>query len=90
VAYNDEDYYHTASWMSEAMNKLEKEENKTMNKSDIIDYLSFALYQVNIPVFNYFISSISSSHRKVGSSCHGHECVVVGFTTACAISAHHH
>ena len=45
VAYNDEDYYHTASWMSEAMNKLEKEENKTMNKSDIIDYLSFALYQ---------------------------------------------
>jgi prolyl 4-hydroxylase len=48
VAYNDEDYYHTASWMSEAMNKLEKEENKTMNKSDIIDYLSFALYQVNI------------------------------------------
>lgn len=47
MAYNDEDYYHTASWMSEAMNRLDSEKNKTVNKSEIIDYLAFAVYQVN-------------------------------------------
>lgn len=45
VAYNDEDYYHTMSWMNEAMHKLEKEQNKTVSKAEVIDYLSFSAYK---------------------------------------------
>lgn len=45
VAYNDEDYYHTTAWMNEAMNRLENEKNKTVNKSEIIDFLAFSVYQ---------------------------------------------
>ncbi|XP_052071020.1 prolyl 4-hydroxylase subunit alpha-2-like isoform X3 [Mytilus californianus] len=45
VAYNDEDYYHTTAWMNEAMSRLENEKNKTVNKSEIIDFLAFSVYQ---------------------------------------------
>ncbi|XP_071130421.1 prolyl 4-hydroxylase subunit alpha-2-like isoform X2 [Mytilus edulis] len=45
VAYNDEDYYHTTAWMIEAMSRLENEKNKTVNKSEIIDFLAFSVYQ---------------------------------------------
>lgn len=48
VAYNDEDYYHTTAWMIEAMSRLENEKNKTVNKSEIIDFLAFSVYQVNL------------------------------------------
>ncbi|CAD6196789.1 unnamed protein product [Caenorhabditis auriculariae] len=45
AAYNQRDYYHTLSWMQVAMNKLENEEPKSMEESEILEYLAYSLYQ---------------------------------------------
>ncbi|XP_069123787.1 prolyl 4-hydroxylase subunit alpha-1-like isoform X1 [Argopecten irradians] len=45
VAYHDLDYYHTSLWMEVALNKLDKEVNKTVHRKDILDYLSFSVYK---------------------------------------------
>jgi len=36
------------------------------------------------------VSNIQSSQYIKGRGCHGHDYMVVGFTTTCAISAYHH
>lgn len=45
VAYNREDYYHTVQWMLEAMDRLNRETPPTMEEWEILEYLSFSLYQ---------------------------------------------
>ncbi|KAL5019143.1 hypothetical protein ScPMuIL_004865 [Solemya velum] len=45
IAYNTEDYYHTVLWMDEAMMKLTLERNETVDRSEILDYLSFSLFK---------------------------------------------
>ena len=39
----------------------------------------------NSKIFYLFID-----HEIYSGSCRGHDCMVVGFTTICAISAYHH
>lgn len=47
-AYIAEDFYHTALWMWQAL-KLESDEvNKTMERTEILDYLAYALAMVRV------------------------------------------
>lgn len=42
--YNNGDYYHTNIWMEEALRQLAAEEEKTVPKEDILEYLAFSAY----------------------------------------------
>ncbi|CAE1292356.1 P4HA [Acanthosepion pharaonis] len=42
-AYNQQDFYHTIMWMQEALELEGQEHNKTVDRSLILDYLSFAM-----------------------------------------------
>lgn len=44
IAYNEGDHYHTILWMQEALNQLGKEEEKSIEETTVLDYLSYALY----------------------------------------------
>jgi len=44
-SYNIGDYYHTVLWMTEALERYEEENNKTVAKSDILEYLAFSTYK---------------------------------------------
>jgi prolyl 4-hydroxylase len=46
IAYNDKDYYHSIIWMSEALEQSEAEEIKSVDKFQVLDYLSFSTYKV--------------------------------------------
>ena len=48
VAYNNRDYYHTVCWIQEALIQWEKEENKTIDKPTLLDYLAYCLYMVSL------------------------------------------
>ncbi|KIH57375.1 tetratricopeptide repeat protein [Ancylostoma duodenale] len=45
AAYNDGDYYHVIMWMQEALKRLEKEEEPTADREDVLEYLSYSLYK---------------------------------------------
>lgn len=47
VAYEleDSDYYHTLLWMQEADRRLSTEKTPTVKRADILDYLSYAMYE---------------------------------------------
>uniref|UniRef100_A0A0N4ZCK5 procollagen-proline 4-dioxygenase n=1 Tax=Parastrongyloides trichosuri TaxID=131310 RepID=A0A0N4ZCK5_PARTI len=45
AAYNDQNYYHTVNWMQEAMKRLENETPRTVDYTEILEYLAFALYK---------------------------------------------
>ena len=52
-AYNSMDYYHTVLWMTEALAKVDEEDDvseslRNAKRSMILDYLSFAVSQVFI------------------------------------------
>ncbi|CAK9300112.1 unnamed protein product [Gordionus sp. m RMFG-2023] len=44
-SYVNEDFYHARIWMEEALRKWNEEQDKTMEKEDILEYLSFSLYK---------------------------------------------
>jgi len=47
MAYNSEDYYHSAVWMEEAMERMKLKKEFTMKDSvDALDYLSFSYYKM--------------------------------------------
>lgn len=46
VAYSEEDYYHTELWMVQALRQLDEgEASVTVDHVNILDYLSFSVYQ---------------------------------------------
>jgi len=47
VAYANQDYYHTVMWITEAMNVWKTEQQKTIDKPTLLDYLSYSLYSVS-------------------------------------------
>ncbi|KAF5298234.1 hypothetical protein FQR65_LT09745 [Abscondita terminalis] len=50
-SYNNGDFYHTQLWMREADSRLTSEANKTVEKTDILEYLAFSTYkQGNLPL----------------------------------------
>lgn len=46
TAYNDGDYYHTVLWMQQALKQHDNGEQTTISKVDILDYLSYAVFQL--------------------------------------------
>ncbi|XP_048758000.2 prolyl 4-hydroxylase subunit alpha-1-like isoform X1 [Ostrea edulis] len=49
LAYQDEDFYHTAMWMQTSLEREEDEKNKTVPRTLVLDYLSYAsMMQGNI------------------------------------------
>lgn len=46
-SYLNKDYYHTALWMREAMDRLTSDTNHTTStsKADILEYLAFSVYK---------------------------------------------
>lgn len=46
TAYNEADYYHAVLWMQQALKQLDSGEDATVPKADILDYLSYSVYQM--------------------------------------------
>lgn len=46
TAYNDADYYHAVLWMQQSLRQLDAGEEAVVSKSDILDYLSYSVYQM--------------------------------------------
>ncbi|XP_076142250.1 prolyl 4-hydroxylase subunit alpha-1b isoform X1 [Alosa pseudoharengus] len=45
ISYTDADYYHTELWMTQALKQLDEGEESPIDKTTVIDYLSYAIYQ---------------------------------------------
>uniref|UniRef100_A0A0K0FJG2 procollagen-proline 4-dioxygenase n=1 Tax=Strongyloides venezuelensis TaxID=75913 RepID=A0A0K0FJG2_STRVS len=72
AAYNDQDYYHVINWMQEALIRLENETPRTVEFTEILEYLAFALYkQGNVKralAMTKKLAAIEPSHpRAVGN-----------------------
>lgn len=46
TAYNEADYYHAVLWMQQALKQLDAAEDAGVSKVDILDYLSYSVYQM--------------------------------------------
>ncbi|KAM6475142.1 prolyl 4-hydroxylase subunit alpha-2 isoform 2-T2 [Liasis olivaceus] len=46
TAYNDGDFYHTVLWMQQALKQHDNGEEATITKAEILDYLSYAVFQL--------------------------------------------
>lgn len=46
TAYNEADYYHAVLWMQQALKQLDAGEEALISKVDILDYLSYSVYQM--------------------------------------------
>ena len=44
-SYGNGDHYHTLLWMKEALERLEEEQIKTVETSDVLEYLAFSTFQ---------------------------------------------
>lgn len=61
-SYMNHDYYHTILWMEESLRKLEREVNRTITKSDILEYLAFSTFKQGR--FKCEIETNNISHKK--------------------------
>lgn len=66
-SYLNKDYYHTALWMREAMDRLTSDTNQTTgtSKADILEYLAFSVYKQGKYYqlkFIHFALSLSLTH----------------------------
>ncbi|XP_016120977.1 prolyl 4-hydroxylase subunit alpha-2-like, partial [Sinocyclocheilus grahami] len=46
LAYNEMDYYHSVLWMQQALRQMDSGEDAKTAKADILDYLSYSVYQM--------------------------------------------
>ena len=44
-SYTIGDFYHTTLWMKEALNRVKKEENKSADEAEILEYLAFCTFK---------------------------------------------
>jgi len=59
VAYFNQDYYHTVMWITEALNVWKTEQQKTIDKATLLDYLSYSLYMVSFSVDGHQCKNIT-------------------------------
>lgn len=45
-AYNEGDYYHTVLWMEQVLKQLDAGEEAVSTKAQVLDYLSYAVFQL--------------------------------------------
>ncbi|XP_017348313.1 prolyl 4-hydroxylase subunit alpha-2 isoform X4 [Ictalurus punctatus] len=74
TAYNENDYYHAVLWMQQALRQIDAGEDTETSKSDILDYLSYSVYQMgDVPraiELTRRLLSIDPSHQRAGGNLH--------------------
>ncbi|KAK5858849.1 hypothetical protein PBY51_002962 [Eleginops maclovinus] len=72
TAYNDADYYHAVLWMQESLKQLDAGEETEVSKGDILDYLSYSVYQMgDLPraiELTRRLVAIDPSHQRAGGN----------------------
>ncbi|XP_055035713.1 prolyl 4-hydroxylase subunit alpha-2 isoform X5 [Misgurnus anguillicaudatus] len=72
LAYNENDYYHSVLWMQQALKQMDAGEDAKTLKADVLDYLSYSVYQMNdLPraiELTRRLVAIDPSHQRAGSN----------------------
>uniref|UniRef100_A0A8C6U5S2 procollagen-proline 4-dioxygenase n=1 Tax=Neogobius melanostomus TaxID=47308 RepID=A0A8C6U5S2_9GOBI len=72
TAYNEADYYHAVLWMQQALKQIDAGEETEVTKADILDYLSYSVYQMgDLPraiELTRRLVAIDSSHQRAGGN----------------------
>ncbi|XP_032389245.1 prolyl 4-hydroxylase subunit alpha-2 isoform X1 [Etheostoma spectabile] len=72
TAYNDADYYHAVLWMQQSLKQLDAGEETVVSKEDILDYLSYSVYQMgDLPraiELTRRLVAIDPSHQRAGGN----------------------
>lgn len=72
TAYNDADYYHAVLWMQQSLRQLDDGEEAVVSKADILDYLSYSVYQMgDLPraiELTRRLVAIDSTHQRAGGN----------------------
>uniref|UniRef100_A0A8D0B172 procollagen-proline 4-dioxygenase n=1 Tax=Sander lucioperca TaxID=283035 RepID=A0A8D0B172_SANLU len=72
TAYNDADYYHAVLWMQQSLKQLDGGEETVVSKEDILDYLSYSVYQMgDLPraiELTRRLVAIDPSHQRAGGN----------------------
>ncbi|XP_034062521.1 prolyl 4-hydroxylase subunit alpha-2 isoform X2 [Gymnodraco acuticeps] len=72
TAYNDADYYHSVLWMQQSLKQLDAGEETEVAKGDILDYLSYSVYQMgDLPraiELTRRLVAIDPSHQRAGGN----------------------
>ncbi|XP_016393887.1 prolyl 4-hydroxylase subunit alpha-2-like isoform X1 [Sinocyclocheilus rhinocerous] len=74
LAYNENDYYHSVLWMQQALRQMDSGEDAKTPKADILDYLSYSVYQMGdlsraIELTRRLVA-IDPSHQRAGGNLH--------------------
>ncbi|KAL2778794.1 prolyl 4-hydroxylase subunit alpha-2 isoform 3 precursor [Daubentonia madagascariensis] len=71
-AYNEGDYYHTVLWMEQVLKQLDAGEEATTAKSHVLDYLSYAVFQLGdlhrALELTRRLLSLDPSHERAGGN----------------------
>ncbi|XP_072517613.1 prolyl 4-hydroxylase subunit alpha-2 isoform X2 [Salminus brasiliensis] len=72
TAYNENDYYHSVLWMQQALKQMDAGEEAKAYKAEILDYLSYSVYQMgDLPraiELTRRLVSIDPSHQRAGGN----------------------
>ncbi|XP_067280830.1 prolyl 4-hydroxylase subunit alpha-2 isoform X4 [Pseudorasbora parva] len=72
LAYNENDYYHAVLWMQQALRQMDSGEDAKTLKADILDYLSYSVYQMgDLPraiELTRRLVAIDPSHQRAGGN----------------------
>ncbi|KAI2650957.1 Prolyl 4-hydroxylase subunit alpha-2 [Labeo rohita] len=72
LAYNENDYYHSVLWMQQALRQMDSGEDAKTPKADILDYLSYSVYQMDdLPraiELTRRLVAIDPSHQRAGGN----------------------
>ncbi|XP_012513092.1 PREDICTED: prolyl 4-hydroxylase subunit alpha-2 isoform X4 [Propithecus coquereli] len=71
-AYNEGDYYHTVLWMEQVLKQLDAGEEAATAKSQVLDYLSYAVFQLGdlhrALELTRRLLSLDPSHERAGGN----------------------
>ncbi|XP_021513912.1 prolyl 4-hydroxylase subunit alpha-2 isoform X1 [Meriones unguiculatus] len=72
TAYNEGDYYHTVLWMEQVLKQLDAGEEAPITKSLVLDYLSYAVFQLGdlhrAVELTRRLLSLDPSHERAGGN----------------------
>uniref|UniRef100_A0AAR2KJ63 procollagen-proline 4-dioxygenase n=1 Tax=Pygocentrus nattereri TaxID=42514 RepID=A0AAR2KJ63_PYGNA len=72
TAYNEQDYYHAVLWMQQALRQMDAGEEAKASKADILDYLSYSVYQMGdlqrATELTRRLVSIDPGHQRAGGN----------------------
>ncbi|CAH1970360.1 unnamed protein product [Acanthoscelides obtectus] len=77
-SYNNGDFYHTLLWMREADERLSREQNKTVDKGEILEYLAFSTYKegninLALDLTNKLLEMVPTHERAKGNKVYYEE-----------------